>query len=338
MPVVSPRAKRLRNFLLIGCTLVVVAFGILTWLASSRLLCPARRQLQDYHREILGHAQEHGMRIESFVCGSTPCLLCEPISNPGAALKGNKLRTELQSAGLTLAPWGEIKATLVLLHGHSGCKEDHLPIAERFCAAGFRCLLPDLPGHGQHPAPFASFGKTENVLPSDVLREASLRFHFQPAPAALFGISQGGAIALQAAALEDARWIAVAELSSFASLDRIVRSQAEQWFGPFASIADGTVTRLIQARAGYGPAKIRPVDSIAKLRIPVFIGHGDADKFVAPEQAQLLYAAAATNPQRAPFFNVAGAGHSNVLVTSAPVYASLSTFFLEALSAPATKL
>lgn len=334
MPFAPPRRKRLRNLLVVGCTIIVVAFGTLTWLASSRLLCPARRPLQDYHLEILSHAGEHGMRIEPFMSGSTPCLLCEPIANPGAAVKGNKLRSELQGAELTLAPWGEIKATLVLLHGHGGCKEDHLPVAERFCAAGFRCLLPDLPGHGQHPAPFASFGKTESGLPAEVLRDASLKFHFQPAPAALFGISQGGAIALQAAAHADEHWVAVAELSSFASLDRMVRSQSEQRFGPLASIADGTVSLFVRARAGYAPTSIRPVDAVAKLTIPVLIGHGDADKFVAPEQGQLLYRAAAANPRRAPFFNVAGAGHSNVLVTSAPVYASLSRFFLEALGAP----
>jgi fermentation-respiration switch protein FrsA (DUF1100 family) len=93
----------------------------------------------------------------------------------------------------------------------------------------------------------------------------------------------------------------------------------------------------VRARGGYSPEKIRPVDAVAKLTIPVFIGHGDADKFVVPEQGQLLYRAAAANPRRAPYFNVAGAGHSNVLVTSAPVYASLSRFFLEALAAPAAK-
>ena len=337
MPLAPTSWKRLRRVLLIGGTVIVVAFGMLTWLASSRLLCPARRPVQDYHREILGHAGEHGMRIEPFMAFSTPCLLCEPIANPGTALKGNKLRSEQQSVGLTLAPWGEIRATLVLLHGHGGCKEDHLPVAERFCAAGFRCLLPDLPGHGQHPARFASFGETETALPNEVLREAALKFHFQPAPAALFGISQGGAIALQAAAHPEGNWVAVAELSSFASLDRMVRSQAEQWFGPLASIANGTVAFLVRARAGYTPAKIRPIDAIAKLTIPVLVGHGDADQFVAPEQALLLYAAAAANPRRAPFFNVPGAGHSNILITNAPVYASLSRFFLKALSTSASK-
>jgi pimeloyl-ACP methyl ester carboxylesterase len=307
----------------------VIAFGALTWMASSRLICPPRRVLQDYHQEILANAREHGMRVESFAVNGTPCLLCEPLVQPGSAVKGNKLRAELQAQGLPLAPWGEIKATLVLLHGHKGCKEDHLPVAERFCAAGFRCLLIDLPGHGRNPQTFASFGKKECVLPDHVLDAASRRFDFTPQPAGLFGISQGGAIALQAAALNEKQWFAVAELAGFASLDQVITRQAKSLFGPLASAADWSVATLVEQRAGFAPRDIRPVDAAAKLTIPVLIGHGDADDFVTPDQAKALFAAVPST--RKQFLTVPGAGHSNMLVTTAPVYATLSRFFLEAL-------
>ena len=230
--------KRLRRMLAFLSIFSVIAFGVLTWIASSRLICPPRRILQDYHQDILANAREHGMSIESFAVNGTPCLLCEPLAQPGSAVKGNKLRAEFQAQGLPLSPWGETKATLVLLHGHKGCKEDHLPVAERFCAAGFRCLLVDLPGHGQNPQPFASFGKRESSLPGEVLRAAAGQFHFDPAPAGLFGISQGGAIVLQAAARTDEHWFAVAELSSFAALDQVIAQQARTLFGPLSSMAN----------------------------------------------------------------------------------------------------
>ncbi len=322
--------KRLRRIILLLCALVTVAFFALTWLASSRLICPSCRPLQDYHRDILSHAIEHGMRIESFVVGQMPCLLCEPIAQPGAAVKGNKLRVELQASGTTLQPWGKIEATLVLLHGHTGCKEDHLPVAERFCAAGFRCLLIDLPGHGQHPAAFASFGVHEAKLPYEVLQAAAQRFQFNPKPAALFGISQGGAIALQAAARPHEPWFAIAELSSFTSLDRVIADQSQSLFGLLAPLAESVVTMLIKQRASYTPAQIRPMDAASKLTIPVLIGHGDKDTFVTPDQAQELLAAIPSIKKQ--FLNIPGAGHSNVLVTNAPVYATLCQFYLEALS------
>jgi len=322
--------KRLRRVLVFLAIFAVIAFGALTWMASSRLICPPRRFLQDYHQDILVNAREHGMRVESFAVNGTPCLLCEPLVQPGSAVKGNKLRAELQAQGLPLAPWGEIKATLVLLHGHKGCKEDHLPVAERFCAVGFRCLLVDLPGHGQNPEPFASFGKRESSLPGEVLRAAAMQFKFDPSPAALFGISQGGAIVLQAAARPDEHWFAVAELSSFAALDQVIAQQAQTLFGPLSSMANVVVTTLVQQRAGYTPSEIRPVDAASKLTMPVLIGHGDADRFVTPDQALVLYAAVPST--RKQFLNIPGSGHSNVLVTNAPVYATVSRFLLEALS------
>lgn len=321
--------KHLRRVLVFLAFFAVIAFGALTWFASSRLICPPRRVLQGYHQVILANAREHGMRIETFAVNGTPSLLCEPLAQPGSAVKGNKLRSALLAQGLPLAPWGKIKATLVLLHGHKGCKEDHLPVAERFCAAGFRCLLVDLPGHGQNPEPFASFGKRESSLPGEVLRAAATQFQFDPSPAALFGISQGGAIALQAAARTDEQWFAVAELSSFASLDQVIAQQAQMIFGPLSPLANEVVTTLVEQRADYTPSEIRPVNAAAKLTIPVLIGHGDADNFVTPDQAQVLYAAAPSPGKK--FLAIAGAGHSNVLVTTAPVYATVSRFFWEAL-------
>ncbi|HSI62546.1 MAG TPA: hypothetical protein VLE43_05485, partial [Candidatus Saccharimonadia bacterium] len=154
------------SVVLVAC----VGFFSLAWYASSRLISPARRPLQDYHLEFLAHPQDHGVRVEHFKVRSssgfeTPCLLCEPLPSPGpAAVKGSKVRSELQALGVTLNPWGTIKATLVLLHGHKGRKEDYLPVAERLCAVGFRCILVDLPGHGDHPAPYATFGHGEVAL------------------------------------------------------------------------------------------------------------------------------------------------------------------------------
>lgn len=321
--------KRFRRVLALLLMIVVVAFGALTWLASSRLICPRRQVIQDYHREILDKPTDHGMRIEAFTVGEAPCLMCEPVAQPGAAIKGNKLRAQLQAAGVNLAPWGTIKATLVLLHGHNGCKEDHLPVAERFCAAGFRCLLVDLPGHGQHPSPFACFGIHESTLPREVLHAAARQFQFTPGPVGLFGISQGGAIVLQAAARGDESWFAVAELSSFASLDRVIGHQAREYFGFLAPVAKGVVAGLVHHRAGYVPAQVRPVEAASRLSIPVLIGHGDADAFVTPEQARELFQAVPST--RKQFLNIPGAGHGNVLVTEAPVYATVSRFFLDAL-------
>lgn len=322
---------------MIGALLVAVTFSVMCWLAASRLICPTRRTVQDYHRELIDQPAAHGLQIRAFTLTgdesvkNTPCLLCEPIASPGIATKGNTLRSQLSADGLPLRPWGEIIGTLVLLHGHNGCKEDHLPVAERLCAAGFRCILIDLPGHGANPRPFASFGFRETHLPAAALDQASQQFHFLPQPAGLFGISQGGAIVLQAASADPQRWKAVAELSSFAELDAVITNQAHRWFGPFQSPARAIVSRLVKWRAGFEPATIRPIDAAIKLTtMPVLIGHGDADTFVTPDHAKRLFDATPSTSKQ--FLTISAANHHNVLITAQPVYATLAKFFWSALA------
>jgi pimeloyl-ACP methyl ester carboxylesterase len=71
------------------------------------------------------------------------------------------------------------------------------------------------------------------------------------------------------------------------------------------------------------------VDAAARLStMPVLIGHGDADAFIQPHHAQVLLNAIPS--PRKQFLNVPGAGHSDILITPAHVYATLGRFFLEA--------
>jgi pimeloyl-ACP methyl ester carboxylesterase len=338
-PAASKYRRGLRLILLV-LGLGVAIFLTLAWMASSRLICPPRAAIHDHQREILDHPEAHGLVIHSFTVRTsdgydTPCLMCEPSRHPGVALKGNKVRQELLAQGVAVPPWGDITATLVLLHGHSGRKENFLAVSERFCAAGFRCLMMDLPGHGEHPAPFATFGLTEATLPQEILQEAAKRFSFAPQPAGLFGISQGGAIALQAAARPGATWFVVGELSGFATLDEVIAAESRHLFGPLHQPACGIVHWLVMKRARFLPENVRPIDAVTLLKDQaVLIGHGDADDFVPPEHARRLFAAVPS--ARKTFLSVPGADHHHVLVTTAPVYATVSAFFLKALMTPDT--
>jgi pimeloyl-ACP methyl ester carboxylesterase len=273
------------------------------------------------------------MRIEPFTAtclelGDTPCLLCEPLPGAQLSAKGLRIRAQLTAAKVPLPALGSIVGTLVLLHGHTGRKEDHLPVAERFCAVGFRCLLLDLPGHGEHPQPFASFGKSERVIPGVALRVAAEHFGFKMGWCGLFGISQGGAIVLQTAAAEPGQWNAVAELAGFADLGEVVDNKTGSFLGPMAPLLSQPMHWLCRWRAGYDPSEIRPIDACAQLgTMPVLIGHGDGDEFVPMLHAQRLFdAVRSVDKQR---LLIAGAGHHDVLVTAAPVYAALAEFFLK---------
>jgi pimeloyl-ACP methyl ester carboxylesterase len=329
------RFRRSLLRLLWALTAVLLALLVfIGWQGSARLVSPARRTLQDYHRNILGQPDDYGLKIEPFTAaGDTPCLLVTASDTRGVAVKSRIVRDELARRGVSVPPWGSQVGTVVLLYGHAGRKEDHLPICERFCAAGFRCLLLDIPGQGDHPAAIGSFGLHEAALVDRVLADAAARFAFDPSPACLFGVSQGGAIALQTAARSPSTWRAVASVATFASLDRPVRRAAEGLFppefrfcSPLAAFSVSCGTRL---RAGFWPSDIRPVEAASRLNQPVFIGHGDLDAYIGIDQARAIFAAVPGSRKR--FRVVTGADHNRVLsIGSHALYADLCQFFLTA--------
>lgn len=315
-------------------TLIVLlmAFGVAAYWGSNRLLHPPRRALQDYHKEILTHPDYFGLQIQSYQGpDNTPCLLVTPSSRPDPATKGKIARDLIAKRGITLRPWGDIRGTVVLLHGFTGRKEDHLPVAERFCAAGFRCLLIDLPGHGENQAPAATFGKHEVALVENALESAAKKFGFRGQPAFLFGVSQGAAIALQTAAHDNSRWAGVASIASFASLDQPVLRSAETlspligWASPLTSSACGCGVKY---RAGFFPGEISPVKAAAKIRIPVFVAHGEKDDYIPSSASKAIYDAL-PGPNKT-LKLVKGATHHTVLSGgSHTLYADIATFFLK---------
>ncbi|MGB6220245.1 alpha/beta hydrolase [Haloferula sp.] len=327
--------KWLLRFFIFTTLLALAALVGIGWLGAERLISPPRRGLQDYHQEILADPARFGLEVTTFhSAAATPCLMVTPAESPGAAYKARQIRTALRKRGVHVHPWGEIRGTVILLHGHSGRKEDHLPICERFCAAGFRCLLPDLPAHGDHPSAIATFGKNESQLIEAILDDAEVTFGFAKQPAFLFGISQGGAIALQTAALDPQRWIAVASAAAFSSLDRPIRKSAENFhrhLRPLAPINTFAVACGAWCRGGMWPADISPQHSAQHLTMPVMIIHGENDHFIPIEQGRQIFEAIPSEQKR--FRPVRNAGHGRVLAEDAGnLYPEICEFFLSSLT------
>jgi pimeloyl-ACP methyl ester carboxylesterase len=302
--------------------------GLVFW-SGWRLASPSRRPLQDYHRDYLTHPAAHGLDIEPYTTADgTPCLVCTPYPTGQLGQRGSKIRGQLTACGIALRNPGQIVGTLVLLHGRNGRKEDYLPIAERLCAAGFRCLIPDLPAHGDHPLATTTYGVREAGLPARVLAEASIEFAFAPQPAGLMGMSMGGSVAVHAAALPDAPWRALVIISSFDSLPAVMTGQAKRrgspLLGPPWAAGAAVVFRL---RTGLSVDAVQPSRRAAAIRIPTFIAHGTADSIIPHDSGRRLFDSLprATIKQ---WTEVPGADHHNVFVTDFPIYADTAAWLL----------
>ncbi len=306
--------------------IVVSVAGVIFW-SGSEIASPSRRALTDYHHEYLDHPAAHSLTTNSYTASDgTPCLVCSPTEN--LATRGTLIRQQLTARGLSLEEPGRIIGTLVLVHGRKGRKEDYLAIAERLCAVGFRCVIPDMPAHGDNPSPIATYGVREAVIPARILTEASERFSFEPQPVGLLGMSMGGSVAIHAADLPDAPWKALAIISSFDSFPSVIEGQASRYLGsslgPCWAIATGTV---YQWKSGIRLDAIQPLRHAAHLTLPTLIAHGTADRVISLSTGRGLFdSLPATTEKR--WIPIPGADHDNVLITDYPIYADLAEWML----------
>ena len=321
--------KRWHRFLITSVILILItATGLAFW-AGLEIASPARRDLMDYHREYLTELVAHGLFVESFTASDgTPCLVCTPDSSGNLGDRGKKIRQQLTERGIKLGPSGTVLGTLVLVHGRKGRKEDYLPIAERLCAAGFRCVIPDLPAHGDHPATLTTYGVREAGLPARVLHETAEHFAFDSQPAGLLGMSMGGSVSVHAASLPDAPWKALVVISSFDSFPKVIEGQASQYIGSTLGPLWVSGTDLVYHwKSGIHLAEIQPHRHAATITIPTLIAHGTEDQVSSIRFGRsLLDSLPAGTPKK--WIKVPGAGHDNVLITAYPIYADIAEWML----------
>lgn len=314
---------------LIIAAVVVLVPAVATWWAATQLAHPSRRPLQNFHREFIRYPTAHGVELRSFVCADgTPCLVCEPESSGALGKRGVLIRTQLQAKGLVLPPPGAIAGNLVLVHGRRGRKEDYLLIAERLCAAGFRCILPDLPAHGAHPGETAFYGVKEWPLPAMVLGEAAARFDFEEQPAGIMGISMGGAVGIRSAARSDAPWRAAVFLSTFDTLGEVVQHQAASLIGERAgSLWRKSTEWLYEQEAGMPVSAADSLALVPSLKCPTLIAHGTSDRVIPLRCGERLFAALPAGLEKR-WIEIPGADHDNVLITDFPIYAEMAKWML----------
>ena len=308
------------------CLFLITALCL--W-AGDQLASPTRRPLQDYHREFLADPAAHGVIVESFkLSDDTPCLMVQPRADGKLGTRGLKLRDQFKTETIALPTAGQVIGTLVLVHGRKGRKEDYLLIAERLCAVGFRCILPDMPAHGEHPGVYATFGIREADIPARALQETAEKFMFTPVPAGLIGMSMGGAVSMQAAARPDQPWQALIILSSFDRLESAIQKNVSDRIGSFlGNVWADMAGWVYQWKTGIAISDIRSDLAAAKIMIPTLVAHGTSDRIIPHESGKRLYAALPETIKKQ-WIDVPEADHDNVLITDFPIYATVAKWML----------
>ena len=199
-------------------------------------------------------------------------------------------------------------ATVVLLHGISGCKETQFERAQVLAEAGYASLLLDLRAHGQSEGEYCTFGYHEK---NDLRAVAdTLNRIFPNRPLAVWGASLGGAVTLQAMSVEPRYQFGIVE-STFDELNKVAMEYGSDWFFGLRSY---WLTRRVLQKSGeianFKPDSVKPVQAAATIQRPVLFIHGDKDSRIPMWFGERNYEAC-PSPDKL-WVKVRGGGHNNL--------------------------
>jgi alpha-beta hydrolase superfamily lysophospholipase len=209
------------------------------------------------------------------------------------------------SGGLKLKGWlfrgpGQRRGTVVYMHGSADNRASGVYIAERFLKRGFDALAYDSRAHGESEGGACTYGYYEK---QDLRKALDL---LASRPIVVIGVSLGGAVALQAAA-EDSRIAAVVSVATFSDIRTVATERA-----PFvASRANvDAAFRLAEQQAGFNADDVSPLRAAERIRVPVFLIHGQRDRETLPRHSERVLAALHGEKR---LLLVPGAGHNDAL-------------------------
>jgi uncharacterized protein len=191
-------------------------------------------------------------------------------------------------------PTGQTTPALVVMHGWGGNAEMMLPLAAPLHAAGYALLLVDARCHGRSDEDdFSSLPRFAEDIEAS-LRWLAMQPEVDSARLGVIGHSVGAGAALLAATRQSTIR-AVVSLAAFAHPAAMMR----RWlaarhipFWPFGAY----ILAYVQWLIGYRFDDIAPINTVAKVRCPLLIVHGDADEMVPVSEARAIFAAR-TNEQ-----------------------------------------
>jgi uncharacterized protein len=219
----------------------------------------------------------------------------------GAELRGWKIKPPTPSGDWVL-----------LLHGVSDNRTGVLGHAEFLVHHGYSVVMMDSRAHGMSGGDMATYGWKERydtvAITNSLYASESVR-HLDA-----LGVSMGGAIALQSAAIETRIEAVVAE-DPFASLREVSYDYAGLHFSPLLGM---TILRpapimaldALEKAGGFNPDDVSPEKAVAVRPFPVLLICGTRDRTIPCRHAEQIYRAA-TGPKE--LWIVEGAQHASAL-------------------------
>jgi hypothetical protein len=269
--------------ILILFLLLILAIGyvlIVNFIGPSMILKPKRKNLSNDEKI---SPTDLGLNYEDV----------EVKSFDGEILKGWLVKSTVEPVG-----------NVIYIHGTYRDKTFGLGRAKFLSEAGYNVLLVDLRFHGESGGKYCTYGYLEKFDISEWINFLSKRF--PDLPIALFGISLGGAIAIQTAGIDNRVCAVIAEGSFSNFFDLIYEYQKLKW-GFTSKFLTHKIMKRVERIAGFKVEDVSPIEYVRRLSCPVLYIHGKNDKTVKPWHSEVLY----KNSFKGDLLLVDGAGHLN---------------------------
>lgn len=279
-----------------------------------------------YARDLIKQNTSYG-KINEAMVGSS-----KQLEEQGTIFAGRRYtmpdNVEIDVWVLKASPKAAPQGTVLAIHGLGDAKVTYLTLAKMLAKKGFNVVLPDLRAHGRSTGRYVTYGaleKHDQLRVIDALYEEKLISE----PLLAFGISLGGSVAIQYAAI-DPRVKGVMAMAPLKDIDSVVRKFLN---APFMSDED---LQTVLIRAGemgkFDPKSASALKAIATVRCPVLLVHGKLDTIVRDADSEELKKAAG-GPVELEL--IPWAGHIGMLFgREAKIVASLEKLASGALSAP----
>jgi alpha-beta hydrolase superfamily lysophospholipase len=307
--------------LLLILLIFLVLLKTIIFINQKDIMTPEKRELQPYHLEWLERPLEHGMEIQKhFTKSKIPYMVVTQNSTQGLSKRQKVLAQQLDDVQIE-----KNEKTLVLLHGKNGRKEDLLPVAERYVLLGFRCILIDLPHHGESQAKrlYYSTKAYEKNYVDEVLEDLDLNTD----ELYIWGMSLGGAFAIANVMDSKYSFKAMVLVATFDNLQTVLREKSKALFGQlFGGLLYHALEKSLVLFYDLKPSEVDSGALAKSLTLPLYMMHGKKDELISHQEGKKLFDKFASTEKK---FHLDEEGdHHNILTTKHEFYKESGLFLL----------
>ncbi len=200
------------------------------------------------------------------------------------------------------------KANIILIHGIRSSKEKYLPVIGLLTQNGYNAIALDLRAHGESEGQYCTFGYKEKDDVSRLITYLQNKQHLKT-KFGLWAHSLGAAIGLQTMANDSRIQFAVLE-SPYANYKQIMGDYSSYFLHFDAPFLDDFLLTRSGEMADFSPDDINPVDVANKIKQPILLVHGLADKKINPNNSRAIYDKLPLGHKK--LWLIKNAGHSDI--------------------------